>query len=262
VTAEEFLTVQKDRVNTYLDRFLLPETAEPESIHKAIRYSVFSGGKRFRAGLCIAACEAFGGDAERILPVASGIELIHTYSLIHDDLPCMDNDDERRGKPSLHKAYPEGHAMLTGDFLLTYAFEILASSPNLTAEQRIALIQSLSRYSGEEGMAGGQASDLEWQRSGYQPDWQEFAIMLSKKTAALFACAFEMGGIIANASNEDILLLRDAGLAYGLAFQIQDDIADGDGCLPLLGHETASALAIQLLSSAKKSLPHNCHSLF
>jgi len=228
----------------------------------AARYSLFAPSKRLRPLFVLRIAECYSIDIELALNPACALEIVHTYSLIHDDLPCMDNDDERRGKPSLHKAYPEGHAMLTGDFLLTYAFEILASSPNLTAEQRIALIQSLSRYSGEEGMAGGQASDLEWQRSGYQPDWQEFAIMLSKKTAALFACAFEMGGIIANASNEDILLLRDAGLAYGLAFQIQDDIADGDGCLPLLGHETASALAIQLLSSAKKSLPHNCHSLF
>jgi geranylgeranyl diphosphate synthase type II len=235
---------------------------EGNSLFAAARYSLFAPSKRLRPFFVLRIAECYGVDIETALNPACALEIVHTYSLIHDDLPCMDNDDERRGKPSLHKAFPEGHAMLTGDFLLTYAFEILASSPDLTPEQRIALIQTLSRSSGEEGMAGGQASDLEWQRSGYQPDWQEFAIMLSKKTAALFACAFEMGGIIANASQNDLVSLRDAGLAYGLAFQIQDDIADEDGCLPLLGHEAASALASQLFESSKSSLPPPCVTLF
>ena len=120
------MAARKERIDAFLDDYLLPETVKPEIIHAAIRYSVFSGGKRFRASMCIASCEMFGGDVDMVLPVAAGIELIHTYSLIHDDLPCMDDDDLRRGKPTLHKVYGENIAVLAGDALNALAFDLVS----------------------------------------------------------------------------------------------------------------------------------------
>ena len=239
----------------------LVPNVETNALFAAARYSLFAPSKRLRPLFLLQIAECYGADPECALNPACALEMVHTYSLIHDDLPCMDDDDMRRGKPSLHKAYPEGHAMLTGDFLLTFAFEILASSPVLNAEQRLALIQTLSRCAGVEGMAGGQADDLKWQRTGYRPNWQELSHMLYKKTAALFSCAFEMGGIVAGAPPDDLDLLQDAGMAYGLAFQIQDDIADQDGAYRLLELEAASNFSRELLASAKSSLPSVCQSL-
>ena len=233
MTAEEFLSVQKDRVDTYLDEFLLPETDKPESIHKAIRYSVFSGGKRFRAGLCIAACETFGGDSERILPVASGIELIHTYSLIHDDLPCMDDDDLRRGKPTLHRAYGENIAVLAGDALNALAFHLFS----LADDCRI--IRILAEAIGTEGMIGGQVADVE--SSGKDDIGKdEVQFIHTHKTAALIRASLEMGTVVAGAPESQLRIIGEFGSLIGLAFQIVDDILDIEGSSEVLGKDVGS----------------------
>jgi len=233
VTAEEFLSVQKDRVDTYLDEFLLPETDKPESIHKAIRYSVFSGGKRFRAGLCIAACETFGGDSERILPVASGIELIHTYSLIHDDLPCMDDDDLRRGKPTLHRAYGENIAVLAGDALNALAFHLFS----LADDCRI--IRILAKAIGTEGMIGGQVADVE--SSGKDDIGKDDVHFIhTHKTAALIRASLEMGTVVAGAPESQLRIIGEFGSLIGLAFQIVDDILDIESSSEVLGKDVGS----------------------
>lgn len=233
MTAEEFLSVQKDRVDTYLDEFLLPETVKPESIHKAIRYSVFSGGKRFRAGLCIAACETFGGDSERILPVASGIELIHTYSLIHDDLPCMDDDDLRRGKPTLHRAYGENIAVLAGDALNALAFHLFS----LADDCRI--IRILAEAIGTEGMIGGQVADVE--SSGKDDIGKDDVHFIhTHKTAALIRASLEMGTVVAGAPESQLRIIGEFGSLIGLAFQIVDDILDIESSSEVLGKDVGS----------------------
>lgn len=220
MTPSEYLAKQKTRIDEYLDRYLLPENEKPESIHKAIRYSVFSGGKRFRAAICIGAYDIFGGNGDdTILPVAAGIELIHTYSLIHDDLPCMDDDDLRRGKPTLHKVYGENIAVLAGDALNALAFDLIAQSDNCR------LVRILSKAIGTEGMIGGQVADVEWEgRSNITLEDVEFIHV--RKTARLICASLEMGAFLAGASSEKMSGVRDFGNRIGLAFQIVDDILD------------------------------------
>ena len=233
MTAEEFLSAQKDRVNAYLDKFLLPETVIPESIHKAIRYSVFSGGKRFRAGLCIAACKTFGGDSEHIIPVASGIELIHTYSLIHDDLPCMDDDDLRRGKPTLHRVYGENIAVLAGDALNALAFHLVS----LADDCRI--IRILAEAIGTEGMIGGQVADVE--SSGKDDIGKDVVHFIHiHKTAALIRASLEMGTVVADAPESQLRIIGEFGSLIGLAFQIVDDILDIESSSEVLGKDVGS----------------------
>ena len=233
MTPEEFMAVQKDRVNEYLEGFLLPETAEPVSIHKAIRYSVFSGGKRFRAALCIAACKAFGGDSKRVLPVASGIELIHTYSLIHDDLPCMDDDYLRRGKPTLHRVFGENIAVLAGDALNALAFKLVS----LAEDCRI--IRVLADAIGTEGMIGGQVADVESEgQSDISTDNVQF--IHTHKTAALIRAGLIMGAMTAGASPEQLKITGGFGSLIGLAFQIVDDILDIESASEVLGKDVGS----------------------
>ena len=233
MTAAKYLAIQKERVDTFLDNFLLPETEKPESIHKAIRYSVFSGGKRFRASLCIAANETMNGDMERVLPVAAGIELIHTYSLIHDDLPCMDNDDLRRGKPTLHKVFGENIAVLAGDALNALAFDLVswAEDPRL--------IRILARAIGTKGMIGGQVADVE---SNGKSDISEKDIRYihTKKTAKLINASLEMGAVTAGAALEKIEIIKNFGSRIGLAFQIVDDILDIESSSEILGKNVGS----------------------
>jgi len=233
LTAAEYLAIQKKQVDTFLDNFLLPETAKPESIHKAVRYSVFSGGKRFRASLCIAANETMNGDIERVLPVAAGIELIHTYSLIHDDLPCMDNDDLRRGKPSLHKVFGENIAILAGDALNALAFDLVSWAEDSR------LIRILARAIGTEGMIGGQVADVE---SNGKSDISEENIKYihTKKTAKLINASLEMGAVTARAQPEEIDIIKDFGSRIGLAFQIVDDILDIESSSEILGKNVGS----------------------
>lgn len=226
--------MQKKRIDDYLDRYLLPESEKPESIHKAIRYSVFSGGKRFRAAICIGAYDIFGGNGgDEILPVAAGIELIHTYSLIHDDLPCMDDDDLRRGKPTLHKVFGENIAVLAGDALNALAFDLVSRADDCR------LIRILASAIGTEGMIGGQVADVEWEgRSNITLDDVEF--IHKRKTAMLIRASLEMGALSGGASSEELEKVRDFGQRIGLAFQIVDDILDIESSDEVLGKTVGS----------------------
>ncbi|MFC1692454.1 polyprenyl synthetase family protein [Candidatus Latescibacterota bacterium] len=237
MTASEYLASVKKRVDTYLDDYLLTETMKPEIIHKAIRYSVFSGGKRFRATLCLAACEVFGGDVDSVLPVAAGIELIHTYSLIHDDLPCMDDDDLRRGKPTLHKVYGENIAVLTGDALNALAFDLVSRADNCR------IIQVLANAIGTEGMIGGQVADV--QLSGCRDVSRENVIFIhTRKTGSLICASTQMGAIAAGASPDELKTLEGFGSRIGLAFQIADDILDIISSDEVLGKNVGSDEAL------------------
>lgn len=229
----EYLTIQKERVDSYIDRYLLPETAKPESIHKAIRYSVFSGGKRFRAGLCIASCETFGGGFERALPIASGIELIHAYSLIHDDLPCMDDDDLRRGKPTLHRVFGENIAVLAGDALNALAFDLVSRAEDCR------LVRVLARAIGTEGMIGGQVADVE-SVGEKDLDCGDVEFIHTRKTAALIRASLEMGALAGGAAIEDVATIGEFGSKIGLAFQVVDDILDIESTDEVLGKDVGS----------------------
>ena len=244
-------------VEETLEELLSPTCFPLGKLGEAARYTTLAGGKRLRPRLVIATALLYNVPIEQALYPACTLELIHAYSLIHDDLPCMDNDDFRRGKPSLHKAYPEGHALLTGDFLLTYAFEVLAEAPFLSSDQKVALIRTLSSRAGAHGMIGGQELDLD--SVGHKISWETLLLIHKNKTAALITAAIEFGGILGNSPDMDIL--RQVGEQAGLAFQILDDLQDGDdlvqerpSALALLGPEKAKAYADHLSQSALKSL--------
>lgn len=220
-----YLKTLSTLIENHLDG-LVPNQAEKpyRELFESARYSLLMGGKRLRPVLTLATTEFLGGNISKALTPACAIEMIHAYSLIHDDLPSMDNDDFRRGKPSLHRAYPEGHAILTGDFLLTYAFEILATHPNLSAEQKMQLIAVLSKRAGSDGMIGGQVMDLENANKDIKLDLLTF--IHRKKTGAMISAAVEFGGIVADVGEENLKHLREFGEKIGLAFQIIDDILD------------------------------------
>lgn len=237
-------------------RFPLGRLAE------AARYTALSGGKFFRPQLVMATAELYNVPLKHTLYPACALELIHTYSLIHDDLPCMDNDDFRRGQPSLHKAYNEGHALLTGDFLLTYAFEVLSHSPHISSDQKLSLINTLSKRAGALGMIGGQELDL---ASASQDISLETLFSIhQKKTAALITAALEFGGILGASPHMATLTL--IGEKIGLAFQIFDDLKDSDdldkaraSVMAFMSPEKAQAYADELIQSALNHLQSiNC----
>jgi geranylgeranyl diphosphate synthase, type II len=204
---------------------LIPHKKTPyHQLFDAARYSLLSGGKRLRPILTLATTQMLGGDLSAALTPACAIEMVHAYSLIHDDLPCMDDDDFRRGKPSLHKVFPEGHAVLTGDYLLTYAFEVLALHPSITPGQKILMISTLAQRAGGNGMIGGQVMDLENQDRSL--DLSGLTFIHEKKTGAMISAAVEFGGIMAKSSEHHIESLHAFGEKIGLAFQIIDDILD------------------------------------
>ncbi|MBI4913759.1 MAG: polyprenyl synthetase family protein [Acidobacteria bacterium] len=198
-----------------------------------MRYSLEAGGKRVRPVLCILASESVGGHAEDALPCALALELVHTYSLIHDDLPAMDDDDLRRGRPTSHKVFGEGCAILAGDGLLTEAFRVLAREGRLTDPRRVETAALLAEAAGWRGMAGGQALDLESEGGEFGLDHLQLIHRL--KTGALIRAALEMGGVAGGASETHRKALRDAGAALGLAFQIQDDILDATSTAEQMG---------------------------
>lgn len=221
-----FLDRTRSEIERALEQIFSCSEEEPHSsLFKAARYALLSEGKRLRPLLTLAATSDLGGDIRGALAPACAIELIHTYSLIHDDLPCMDDDDLRRGKPSLHKAFNEGLAVLTGDLLLTKAFELMATAPHLSEGQRVELVRILSQRSGSEGLIGGQVVDIA--REENRLSMQEKQWINQRKTGALFSAALECGGIVANGSEGDLALLRSTGLYFGLAFQLFDDLEDG-----------------------------------
>lgn len=211
-------------VDKRLDELLQTEDKAFASLFEAARYSLFSGGKRLRPLLALTTAEAFGACVGDAVQPACALELIHTYSMIHDDLPCMDNDDFRRGKPTLHRVYPEGHAVLAGDFLLTYAFEVLAASPNVSDSQKTQMVVSLAQAAGGNGMVGGQALDLD--AVGKAIGIESLELIHRCKTAALIAAALQLGGIVAGVDTATITQLTSLGFQLGLAFQVVDDILD------------------------------------
>ncbi len=220
----QYLSTRSALVDRALDQHLPKATTKPATIHKAMRYSLFAGGKRLRPILALAAAEACGGAVSEALPAACAVECIHTYSLIHDDLPCMDDDDLRRGRPTAHKVFGEGIAVLAGDALLTIAFEILAHTAPTKRSSTAALIGELAGASGSKWLIGGQVADLEGE--GRKITGTELRYIHRCKTAALLTASLRLGAMSANAAPARLASLTDFGQALGLAFQIIDDILD------------------------------------
>lgn len=249
---KNYWRLKQQAVNRALDKYL-PKANGPEKlIHQAMRYSVFSAGKRIRPLLAIASYESVKGKGKSILPLAVALELIHTYSLVHDDLPAMDNDNYRRGILTCHKKFGEGTAILCGDALLTISFELLAKS-NL--KNKLPIIKEIARAAGSKGMVGGQMADL---RSG---NFKKKKISLKKleyvnnsKTAALIKAAVKTGAMAAGASKKQLSSLEEFGQNIGLVFQIVDDILDHNGYASLLGKEKAKEKAKRLTLKAKRHL--------
>ncbi|HXG48295.1 MAG TPA: farnesyl diphosphate synthase [Methylomirabilota bacterium] len=220
----DFLNCRTAAVNRALDRFLPPASTKPATIHKAMRYSLFAGGKRMRPALVLAAAQACGGREEEALPLACAVECIHTYSLIHDDLPAMDNDDFRRGKPTNHKVFGEGIAVLAGDALLTQAFEIAAQCRGWPRYPHQTIILELARASGSLQLIAGQVADLE--AEGKCISVAQLRYIHERKTSALLCCSVRLGGMSANCTPVQLQALTDFGYHVGLAFQVIDDILD------------------------------------
>jgi geranylgeranyl diphosphate synthase, type II len=211
-------------VNSALDDYLPAASAKPATIHKAMRYSLFAGGKRMRPALCIAAAQACGGGFKTAMPLACAVECIHTYSLVHDDLPAMDNDDYRRGKLTNHKVFGEGIAVLAGDALLTQAFEIAAQAQGWPRYAHKDLVRELAWASGSLQLIAGQVADLEAERKRISA--AQLRYIHERKTSALLCCSVRLGGMSANCTPAQLKALTDFGYHVGLAFQVIDDILD------------------------------------
>ena len=222
-------------VDAALRRFLPRAGHVPLTVRRAMAYSLFPGGKRLRPILAIAACRALGGRVRDVLPAAAAIEMVHTYSLIHDDLPALDNDDLRRGRATSHRVFGEAMAILAGDALLTHAFEIAASHPRGAGlgSRKVEAIGALARAAGVAGMIGGQVMDLETEGRRYS--YRTLSRIHRDKTGALISAAVQIGGIMAGANGSQLSALRSYGNAIGLAFQIVDDILDREGDPARLG---------------------------
>ncbi len=221
---QRYLEARTAAIDRALDRFLPKATARPATIHRAMRYSLFAGGKRIRPALCLAAAEACGAKVEAALPLACAIECVHTYSLIHDDLPAMDNDDYRRGKLTNHKVFGEGIAILAGDALLTQAFEIAANCKSWPRYPHQRILLELTRASGSRQLVAGQVADLEGEGKKLSADQLKY--IHERKTSALLCCSVRLGGMSANCSPAQLQALTAFGYNVGLAFQIIDDILD------------------------------------
>ncbi len=234
-----YATARREMLDEAMERYLPPITGLRGAVVDAARYSLFAGGKRLRPILCMAAHDACGGASEAILPVACALEMIHTYSLIHDDLPAMDNDDFRRGKPTNHKVFGEAVAILAGDLLLTYAFELMASScgrerPEIVGE----VMRLIANAAGFDGMIGGQMMDLACE--GREVEMETVEEMHRYKTGALISAAVKAGAILGGGSQEQIRRLAAYGEHLGLAFQVTDDLLDVVGSLQEMGKTPGS----------------------
>ncbi len=222
---DQYLDTTGKRINTALNKLLPPESAQPPTIHKAMRYSIFAGGKRIRPVLTLAACEAVGGKTAAAMPLACAVECIHTYSLIHDDLPCMDDDDLRRGRPTNHKVFGEGVAVLAGDALLTQAFLLAAKKPEYVTE--------LARASGSLGLIAGQVQDLE--NESRAATLTEVKTTHRNKTGALINASIRLGAMAGHATPAQLKRLTRYGDDLGLAFQVIDDILDATSTKEIMG---------------------------
>ncbi len=223
---ESVLSAWRRRVEEALDAALPSGSEPPVRLHAAMRYAVFPAGKRLRPLVVLAAADCVGGSPVEVLPAACAAELVHTYSLVHDDLPALDNDDLRRGRPTVHRAYDEALAILVGDALLTRAFELLAAAPS-EPRRRLAALAALAHAAGTRGMIGGQADDLE--AAGRPPDAERVESIHRRKTAALLGACARVGAILGGGSPEAEQALGRFGEQIGLAFQIVDDLLDREG---------------------------------
>ncbi|WP_420420857.1 polyprenyl synthetase family protein [Simkania sp.] len=244
---QDLITPHQDLIEQRLQA-IIPAINSPHSLlYEAARYSLLLPAKRIRPLLLLAVLEDFDCPLEWGIDPACALEMVHTYSLIHDDLPCMDNDELRRGKPTLHKVYGEAEAVLAGDFLLTYAFDVLSQAPHLSSETKLRMIQLLSHRAGGEGMIGGQVIDI--LHEGKSIDLDTLQLMFAKKTAALLATALEFGGLIAGLNSEDQTHLQKAGFALGVGFQYIDDLLDVTGDENELGKPVGSDQSNQKASA-------------
>ncbi len=243
MSLETYLKSRSRTVDAALNRLLPKATARPATIHRAMRYSLFAGGKRLRPIVSLAAAEACGGKIEHALPAACAVECIHTYSLIHDDLPCMDDDDFRRGRPTSHKVFGEGIAVLAGDALLTQAFEILASARETSRYKTRDLLRELSLAAGSRQLIAGQVSDLE--AEGKKSTRSELRFIHEAKTAAMIITSLRLGAMSANATPVKLEALTQFGKNLGLAFQVIDDILDITQTSEKLGKSAGKDLAAQ-----------------
>ena len=244
ISLSEYLKTKQDIINRWLIRLIPPATAFPSTIYKSMHYSLMAGGKRLRPILAIAAAEASGGHMNMVLPFACAIEMVHTYSLIHDDLPAMDDDDLRRGKPTCHKVFGEGIAILAGDALLTQAFVIMSHPEyacGLNSETRMMLIHEIAAAIGTEGMIGGQVLDLEAQNRSLT--LEELSTIHRLKTGCLISVSTKIGALAAGIEGKDVEDLTIYGRHLGLAFQIMDDLLDIEGSEEVIGKTSKSDLA-------------------
>jgi len=248
VETRAFLAAERTRIDQVLDRLLPPASAWPERLHEAMRYAVFGGGKRIRPVLARVACRAAGGDPEAVVEAACALELIHTYSLVHDDLPAMDDDTLRRGRPTVHVAFGEALAILAGDALLTEGFAVLAAHPagDAHAGRRAEACRLVAAAVGSAGMVGGQVEDLE--AEGQAADAARLERIHRAKTGALLTAAVELGALHAGVPSRERAAFRDFGRGLGLAFQIADDILDVTGDAGALGKSPGKDAAADKLT--------------
>jgi geranylgeranyl diphosphate synthase type II len=238
---QAYLTDVSQKVDKALGMFLPKPNEKPATIHRAMRYSIFAGGKRLRPVLTLAAAELCGGAPEAALRAACAVECIHTYSLIHDDLPCMDDDDLRRGRPTNHKVFGEAIAVLAGDALLTAAFEILAKAPQTARYSTADYILELSQTSGSKSLIAGQVMDIEGEGKTVSKAGLQFIHLA--KTAALLTTALRLGAMCANATEPKLRALTSFGRSLGLAFQVIDDILDVTQTTEKLGKTAGKDMA-------------------
>ncbi|MBI1953726.1 MAG: polyprenyl synthetase family protein [Candidatus Omnitrophica bacterium] len=245
-----YLKKRKILVNSALKKCLPGAREFPGQIHQAMRYSVLGEGKRIRPILALAACEAAGGKARQALPAACALELIHAYSLVHDDLPAMDDDDFRRGKPSCHKRFGEAIGILAGDALLTHSFLLLSQGP-LAPSARVQIIREVSQAIGTQGMIGGQVADVISENGARAAQIEKIHAM---KTGALIAASVRVGALCAGASAKRFKALSGYGSRVGLVFQLVDDLLDSDGAVKLYGRQAVRRKAERLTAEAIRSL--------
>jgi geranylgeranyl diphosphate synthase type II len=219
-----YLKSRQEKIERALDRHLPKESTKPATIHKAMRYSLFAGGKRLRPILCLAAAETCGGKIASALPLACALECIHTYSLVHDDLPSMDNDDFRRGRLTCHKVFGDGIAVLAGDALLTIAFEIVSRAKPASRYNTSTLLREVAVAAGSQRLIAGQVADLE--AEGKETTRAGLRYIHENKTAAILTTSVRLGAMSANANRKQLAAITKFGRALGLAFQVIDDILD------------------------------------
>jgi geranylgeranyl diphosphate synthase, type II len=238
-----YLRSRQKEIDRALDRYLPKATVKPATLHKAMRYSLFAGGKRLRPILCLAAAEACHGKIENALPLACALECIHTYSLVHDDLPSMDNDDFRRGRPTCHKVFGDGIAVLAGDGLLTIAFEIVSKAKPMPRYDMSILLGEVAVAAGSQRLIAGQVADLE--AEGEKVNRGQLRYIHENKTAAILTTSVRLGAMSANAELKKLRAITNFGRGLGLAFQVIDDILDVTQTSEMLGKSAGKDIAAQ-----------------